>query len=230
MSSQQNSINSDGKKRVRKGGGRPNDSPDVKLSKGLSYILRHGAKKEGIAIGEDGYVAVNDLLNNPRFKGVTFDQISHIVDTNDKKRFALMERLNEETNMPLWYIRANQGHSVKVDVEMKPLKKVEDFPKAVVHGTYTNKWELIKQAGGLSRMKRNHIHFAAGKPGEDGVISGSRASSNLFIYIDVEKALAKGIEFFLSENGVILTAGDANGLIPIDLFAKVEDRKGVAYM
>ena len=62
--------------------------------------------------------------------------------------------------------------------------------ETVVHGTYLRFWEQIRRSGGLSRMRRNHIHFAAGLPGEDGVISGMRQDCNVLIYVDVEKAQA----------------------------------------
>jgi 2'-phosphotransferase len=54
-----------------------------------------------------------------------------------------------------------------------------------------------------------------------------RGSSQIFIFIDVQKALASGIEFFLSDNGVVLTEGDERGFLNPELFERVEDAKGV---
>lgn len=59
----------------------------------------------------------------------------------------------------------------------------------MVHGTYYRHWDQIKQQG-LSRMHRRHIHFSPGLPGDDGVISGMRSSCQIYIYIDLAKALA----------------------------------------
>ena len=89
-------------------------------------------------------------------------------------------------------------------------------------------WELIsKDPQGLSRMARNHIHFATGLLGEEGVISGMRYSCNVLVYIDLEKALANGIKFFKSENGVVLTEGLNNeGYLPKEYFSKVVTKKG----
>jgi len=71
-------------------------------------------------------------------------------------------------------------------------------------------------------MKRNHIHFATGLLGEEGVISGMRHSCNVLIYIDLEKALKDGVKFFKSENGVVLTEGvNGEGYLPNDYFKKV---------
>lgn len=71
-------------------------------------------------------------------------------------------------------------------------------------------------------MKRNHIHFATGLLGEDGVISGMRSTCNVLIYIDLEKALEDGIKFFKSKNGVVLTEGvNGEGYLPNDYFRKI---------
>ena len=57
------------------------------------------------------------------------------------------------------------------------------------------------------------------------VISGMRNSSTVLIYIDVPAALAAGLKFFVSENGVILTEGDDKGVLPYEFFKRVESRK-----
>lgn len=69
-------------------------------------------------------------------------------------------------------------------------------------------------------MNRNHIHLAQGIPGET-VISGIRKSSDVLIYIDINKALANGIRFYLSDNGVVLTEGNKDGFLECDFFQKV---------
>ena len=100
-----------------------------------------------------------------------------------------------------WWIRANQGHTLRGLDPDKLLTRVSD-PAAlpvVLHGTYRVAWPLIKK-GGLSRMKRNHVHFAPGLPGAGGVISGMRASAELLVYVDAAKAIAVGVEFFVSEH------------------------------
>lgn len=75
-------------------------------------------------------------------------------------------------------------------------------------------------------MNRLHIHMAGGRLGEDGVISGMRASSQVYIYIDIPKALEAGIPFFKSSNNVILSPGNAEGFIPASLFLKIADAAG----
>ena len=67
--------------------------------------------------------------------------------------------------------------------------------------------------------------MAPGMPNEKGVISGMRSSCNVLIFVDVEKAVAAGIKFYLSANNVILSPGNRSGCIPAEFFKKVVDRK-----
>jgi 2'-phosphotransferase len=94
----------------------------------------------------------------------------------------------------------------------------------VIHGTNFTAWQTIRTEG-LSRMRRQHIHCAAGEPGDEGVISGMRRSCQIYIYIDVAAALADGYKFYRSANNVILCPGNAAGILPPRYFAKVKDVK-----
>jgi len=71
-------------------------------------------------------------------------------------------------------------------------------------------------------MSRNHIHFAPGLPNDSGVVSGMRQSCEIYIYINVERAMGDGIKFYRSKNNVILSDG-FGGLIPLTYFEKVVD-------
>ncbi|KAI8892271.1 phosphotransferase KptA/Tpt1 [Globomyces pollinis-pini] len=191
----------------------------VRLSKLLSYILRHNAAKEGIPINEDGFVLVTDLLQHQKFKNATLDDIQQVVANCQKSRFLLKQNDTGE-----YVIRANQGHSMKeIKVELEVIQSPEEIP-TVIHGTYLKPWSTIRNLG-LSRMKRQHIHFAVGKFGEEGVTSGMRATCNVFIFINAETAMKAGIQFYRSENNVILSDG-IDGIIPTEYFLKVEDKNG----
>ena len=142
-------------------------------------------------------------------------------------------------------IRANQGHSIKLINPEKLLTKLttdelRTLP-CIVHGTYLEAWESIKKeqnegggCGGLKKMKRTHIHFASGLPDDTGVISGMRKNCNTYIYIDAIKCAAAAtstdggrIDFFTSDNGVLLTDGiDNTGILPIEYFSHVTDTSG----
>jgi 2'-phosphotransferase len=168
---------------------------------------------------------------------VTFDDIRTAVVENDKQRLSM--KPNPETNHSLdetstdpaaWLIRANQGHSIKLDSEalLKPLTlEAGNIPSTVIHGTYFAFWNAIVESGGLKRMGRNHVHCSTGLPDTDsGVVSGMRKDAELVVYVDVEQSLKDGaMTWWISENGVVLTEGDAEGTVPSRYFKEVVGRK-----
>ncbi|TIB74975.1 phosphotransferase KptA/Tpt1 [Wallemia mellicola] len=136
--------------------GRVTDSPDVRYSKTLSYILRHGALKEGLFIRKDGFIKVDDLLQRPKLKGLDYELLQHLVRTNDKKRYQLLD----EDGVKL--IRAVQGHTLDTsDLELTQILKPSDASIAV-HGTNPDAWNKIS----LKTMGRQYIHLATGLPGD----------------------------------------------------------------
>jgi 2'-phosphotransferase len=156
-----------------------------------------------------------------------------------------LQSIPESDDPADYLIRANQGHSIKVDAEglLVPItQEANNIPETVVHGTDERAWNLILKGGGLRRMGRNHIHFASGLPAgfktldastdstaeekeSAPVISGMRKNSSILIFIDINAALAAGIKFFVSENGVILTEGNEQGILSYEFFKRVESRK-----
>ncbi|KAF3009613.1 hypothetical protein E8E13_006982 [Curvularia kusanoi] len=251
----------------RGGGSRnPANQPrEVQVSRKVSWLLRHGASSEGLKLGKGGYVGVADALNTRALKSlkITFEELKEVVAKNDKQRFSMIpasslaevpesaeEAPAQQADLTFgddpadYLIRANQGHSIKVDTEglLTPItREAGNVPAIVVHGTDERAWPLILKGGGLRRMTRNHIHFASGLPAgfkplessavsEDAadaapVISGMRMSSTVLIYVDINAALDKGVPFFVSENGVILTEGNEQGVLPYEFFSRVESRK-----
>lgn len=210
----QRSGRTGGRRRTRNPG---DEDRDVRLSKSLSYALRHGANRMGLQMGSDGFLFVEELLAHPQFRSYSLEDVERVVNTNDKQRF----KLRSHPENGCLQIRASQGHSIKVvDLELKPvLAGSPDCPAEAIHGSYLHNWRSIKQQG-LSRMNRKHIHLAPGLPGEDGVVSGMRKDCDLAVFVDVPKALADGIEFFWSENGVLLTAGNTEGMLLPKYFSR----------
>ncbi|XP_036908922.1 tRNA 2'-phosphotransferase 1 isoform X2 [Sturnira hondurensis] len=190
---------------------------DVQLSKALSYALRHGALKLGLPMGPGGFVPLGTLLQLPQFRSFSAEDVQRVVDTNGKQRFALQP--GDPSTGPL--IRANQGHSLQVpELELMPLETPQDLPLTLVHGTFWKYWPSILLKG-LSCRGRTHIHLATGLPGDPGVISdpspgvpaGMRPNCEVALFISGPLALADGIPFFRSANGVILTPGNADGFL-----------------
>ncbi|KAJ8953611.1 hypothetical protein NQ318_003035 [Aromia moschata] len=193
---------------------------DIHLSKTLCWLLRHGAVKEHLAISPEGYMNVEDLLNHKSLKNkFTVDDIKRVVETSEKQRFTLRCRNN------ILQICANQGHSLREvdDITLVPILSSEDL--TVIHGTFYKNWINIQKEG-ISRMKRNHIHFAADLPHNKSVISGVRSNAQVFIYINLELALSDSIEFYMSVNGVILSPGNDRGYIEPKYFSRVSDING----
>ncbi|XP_052517861.1 tRNA 2'-phosphotransferase 1 [Budorcas taxicolor] len=187
---------------------------DVQLSKALSYALRHGALKLGLPMEADGFVPLDALLQLPQFRSFSAEDVQRVVDTNVKQRFALQP--GDPSTGPL--IRANQGHSLQVpELELEPLATPQALPLMLVHGTFRQHWPSILLKG-LSCRGRTHIHLAPGLPGDPGVISGMRPNCEVAVFINGPLALADGIPFFRSANGVILTPGNADGVLPPKYF------------
>jgi len=189
------------------------------MSRYLSYLLRHGATKEGLNIDKEGFISVTELLNFLNFKGSdinTFEQLQKITKADAKQRFLLVERDG------IWFMRANQGHSISSVTEdaVTLITNPDEYPE-VIHGTFRKNLELIKM-NGLSRMKRNHIHLSSSMDASSGI----RKNGNVFIHIDIHSAMNDGIKFFISDNGVILTPGNENGILEPKYFKLISDAKG----
>lgn len=144
----------------------------------------------------------------------------------------------EITKPSYWLIRANQGHSIKLESEdlLAPITLDDDgasIPPVIVHGTYFSFWPRIVESGGLRRMNRNHVHCSTGLPSSNGsssaaeVISGMRHDAELLVYIDVRRSLEDGaMKWWKSDNGVVLTEGmGEKGLVPVKYFKEVVGRQ-----
>ena len=160
-----------------------------KLGKYLSYLLRHAPEKEGLLMGKDGYVVVNTLCQK---LDISKDDLDWIVDNNNKKRYAY----NEDETL----IRANQGHSIEVDVELKRVNP----PHKLYHGTTFDILESLKK-NGLMKMNRQHVHLSADQDTARTV--GKRHSKGkppMILVIDAKLMHFNGYKIYLSDNGVYL--------------------------
>lgn len=176
----------------------------VKLSKTCSYLLRHGAKKEGLTISDDGFVNVNDFIQMLSTKynfSVTFQDLDILVKQDTKGRFEFGE--NNST------IRATQGHSKKLGIDSESILTRYIPPQFVIHGTFSKNIPGILK-NGLQSKSRTHIHCVE----ELGQKSGFRPDCDTLVYINTHLAVNDGIKFYKSNNGVVLTSGINNKLDP----------------
>lgn len=189
-----------------------------KISKEMSYLLRHGAKSKGLYMDEGGWCLLSDLA---WYAWTDEPTVRKIVKSCPKKRFEIQKF--EYEGQQTEFIRATQGHTIKLN-EKELLKELteQDLPDFVIHGTYRKSISDIK-ASGLSKMQRQHIHMSRNLPGRNGVISGMRSSCDVIVKIDVKEAIKYGIKFYESSNGVILSPGNDQGVIPPQ-FLSYQDR------
>jgi 2'-phosphotransferase len=169
-------------------------------SRFLTKILRHKLVELNIPIDQEGYVELFPLLQKfDILRELSLDKIKEIVETDKKYRYAL-KMVNT-----VWFIRANQGHSKTVGDCMDPDKamtRITEPISGVFHATYKKLYDLILQTG-LQSMGRKHIHMAKSVDAK----SGKRNNCDMFVYIDMCSAMKQGIEFYESQNGVILSEG-----------------------
>ena len=164
----------------------------VKISKFLSFVLRHNPSKVGLSLEPDGWVHVEKLLIAARKAGVQLDKtvLRQVVEQNDKQRFSFSEDGLK--------IRANQGHSLPVALGLKPLVP----PERLFHGTATRFLASI-QRHGLLPKGRNHVHLS---PDEHTAINvGQRHGKPVVLKIQAGEMYQQGFHFYLSANGVWLT-------------------------
>jgi len=163
-----------------------------KTSKFLSYVLRHRPDEIGIELDEHGWVDVDVLLEAARRNGreISRELLETVIETNDKKRFALSD---DGTR-----IRASQGHSVEVDLDLEPIEP----PDVLYQGTVARFLDAIR-AEGLKPMNRHHVHLSHETATAKNV--GSRRGRPVILAVDAARMHSDGHKFYRSANGVWLT-------------------------
>lgn len=158
----------------------------------MSLVLRHKPQEIGLLLDENGWASVSEFLSKMNAKGTVldFESLEEIVLTNDKKRFAF----NEDKTK----IRASQGHSVEINLDLKEITP----PESLFHGTVEKFLPEIKNKG-LLKMSRQHVHLSTDK--ETAIKVGSRRGNPVILIIDSSKMHQDGYLFYQSENGVWLT-------------------------
>jgi putative RNA 2'-phosphotransferase len=171
-----------------------NNSRLVKISKYLSKHLRHQPERIGIKLAPGGWVAVDELLAACKTHSFPINRIEldEVVASNDKKRFSF--------DATATLIRANQGHSVEVDLQLEPAIP----PDVLYHGTGHGAVEAILREG-LCKMSRHHVHLS--KDFATAKAVGARHGRPVVFTVDAAVMHEAGYTFYCSENGVWLVAG-----------------------
>ncbi|MBQ0152603.1 MAG: RNA 2'-phosphotransferase [Chryseobacterium sp.] len=169
-----------------------NDVEKKKVSKFLSLILRHQPETIQLKLDEQGWANVEELRSKSSKKGIyfTLKELDEVVETNDKKRFIF----NEDKTK----IRANQGHSIDIDLALKP----QQPPDYLYHGTADVNVASILEKG-IEKRNRQHVHLSQDK--ETATKVGMRHGKPIILTIRTGKMHEEGTLFYLFENGVWLT-------------------------
>lgn len=174
------------------------------ISKFLSLVLRHQPEKIDIKLDDQGWVDVSLLLKQMKAygKNIDFELLSEVVRTNDKKRFAFSEDGSK--------IRANQGHSISVDLKYKETEP----PVFLYHGTVSKFIGDIKDKG-LLKMNRHHVHLSESI--ETATKIGARRGKPIILTIKSGEMFKQGYKFYKSENNVWLTEMIPSNFINFEL-------------
>lgn len=157
---------------------------DKQKSIELAFLLRHDTNYK---FDEYGWREVRDLIDN---HGYTFEMLDDIVENNGKARY---EYSNDKK-----YIRARQGHSIQVNVELE--EKIP--PKFLYHGTSKSAVSSIMKTG-IKKGTRLYVHLSDNKDTAQNV--GARHGEPVVLTVDTETMHKDGIKFYLSRNNVWLT-------------------------
>jgi putative RNA 2'-phosphotransferase len=164
----------------------------TRISKFLSLVLRHEPARIGITLDSGGWTDVEALIAACAGHGVRFSraELDAVVASSDKQRFAFSADGAR--------IRANQGHSVAVDLALAPATP----PDVLYHGTVDRFLASIR-ARGLVKGERHHVHLAADH--DTAVKVGARRGKPVVLVVRAAAMVAAGHTFFVSANGVWLT-------------------------
>lgn len=161
----------------------------VNLSRELSYLLRHNPLSKNLHMDNHGWVRISELLSND--SNFTIDILKEIVTTDEKQRYDISD--------DGLYIRANQGHSIPVDLELKPIVP----PDILYHGTVDRYLDSILK-NGIVKGNRQYVHLSENYETAFSVAS-RRKGMSVTLEVQSGKMYKDGIMFYRSKNGVWLT-------------------------
>lgn len=180
-----------------------NNTRLVKVSKYLSKHLRHQPQRLGLTLADGGWVQVDALLSACTTHNfpITLAELQEVVAHNDKRRFSF-----DATRQR---IRANQGHSIDVDLQLETAIP----PSLLYHGTGERAVKSI-EAGGLQKMARHHVHLS--RDVETARRVGARRGRPVVFIVDAAGMVEARHVFYLSANGVWLV-----GRVPTEFLKKM---------
>lgn len=160
-----------------------------KLSVFISLVLRHKPEAANVEVDKYGYVDVDNLIKgiNATGRDIDIETLKQIVSEDQKGRYSFNEDLSK--------IRANQGHSLKVQV----LMETKTPPDVLYHGTSIESLKGIFETG-INKMNRLYVHLSDNE--ETAKIVGKRHGYPVILMVDAKEMVKDNYEFLISENGV----------------------------
>ena len=163
----------------------------TETSRYIALILRHKPETIDIKLDEHGWANVDELIKGVnKTHPLTMEMLERIVATDNKQRYSF----NEDKSL----IRANQGHSISVDVELKEVTP----PETLYHGTGEKYVSSIDKLG-LIAKSRLYVHLSTNV--DTAINVGSRHGKPVVYTVDTRRMSADGYVFYISQNGVWLT-------------------------
>lgn len=166
------------------------------VSKKMSWILRHSPGD--LKLSEGGWVDMDDFVKH---SGIDAETVLFIVNRDEKKRYSY-DSIGDR-------IRANQGHSVPIDMGFEE----KEPPDILYHGT-VDRFEDSIFKNGILKMSRQYVHLSSDR--SVAVMVGNRRGSCVILEVDSKRMYSDGIKFYQSENGVWLV-----DFVPVGYFRKI---------
>jgi len=172
----------------------------ITLSKFMSYVLRHKPDAIGLFLDSEGWAKLDEMVaacvkaKQPKGIHVTRQKVIDVAMSDDKKRYSI------KTEKDVTYIRACQGHSVKIDLGYPP----KEPPNELFHGTAEHNLTSIMK-NGVVRGERTHVHLSKDRATSKKV--GKRYGKPVILRIDAKQMHEDGIEFYEADNGTWLVEG-----------------------
>ena len=167
------------------------NNDDVRFGRFISLVLRHEPSAAGLTLDEHGWARVDALIAGMNARGYQIDReaLSRIVRENTKHRYSF----NDDASL----IRANQGHSVDVDVDL-----AEAIPPDVLYHGTTQRCVASIMAHGITRQSRQYVHLSLDV--QTAISVGKRHGKPVVMKVNAAAMVHDGHKFWLSANGVWL--------------------------
>lgn len=168
---------------------------EMKVSKTMSYILRHNPYEFNLEVDDDGFIDYESFLCalKERYKDISSEDVLFIVDNDDNRRYEISE---DKTK-----IRAIYGHSFDFKI-----KKQECVPPEILfHGTNIDAWNSIVENGFLEKMQRQYVFLSSEEEKAKRVAMRRKNRQYVILKVDTVAAMKEVVKFYRESNGIYMS-------------------------